>query len=786
MRSLSALALALVLGPLAVGQDKPDPFALERLLGPDALFVASLPRTPAAAQGYDGSELRKLWEHPEVRAFLAPFEAWLQSRKTQPAADLRGRQMPPFNEMSREFTGLTIDELWDLLQGPVGIAVYDLPMGPRHSLDLVVALGAADGASLAKNAAKIREALGRHAGPLKEGEFQKDGATLHELGTDAFTVYWAVLKQTLFVTTTQARLEQIAASAAKPGPSILDDPSYKNARARVSPDSGHFFSAWIGVSAILKRFKAEIGDEGLGVMQALGVADLDAAAMAVGFENGLVVERYALTTTRQDRGLLKLLAGGAGKPAVSAPSGAVAWAHSGLDLAASYDVLIETAKAIPELEDEVLSSLKAFEEEAGFKIRDLLAGFGEGWTSWSVFPEGGGALPFEVVAVPLRDPAKLGEAAEKFGAFLGMKADTMPFRGRTIRLASLPLDEADVFGHMTGGLLLPSFPMAWYVEKDVLYYSSNPLALKRHILHGASAKPLSSDPRYAVLAARAPAAAQDAFFYLDTGRWLNVFYSTIDPLATAGRDFVRDPQTGQVILDLARLPLGETLSELVGGSLTSKRTEPGALLLESRSKAGVSFTSIMSGAVMLGGAAGFGFAMAMRPAAAIEVDGVAGNELLASVSLQLLKQAQETFKNSDSDRNGVADYWTRDVAGLWGLKDAAGQPIFLVDPALAQSDPDGIGRYGLGASPRSGYHVKAMVTDADGEPYAKDEDKDGSAFTNKTRWAVTAWPALYGGSGRMTFIVGQDGKVWKKDTQGKPADRWPGKDPAAEGWEPAE
>jgi hypothetical protein len=367
-----------------------------------------------------------------------------------------------------------------------------------------------------------------------------------------------------------------------------------------------------------------------------------------------------------------------------------------------------------------------------------------------------------------------------------MKADTMTFRGRTIRLTSLPLDEADLIGGLTGGLLVPSFPAAWYVEKDILYYSSNPLALKRHILHGGAAKPLTDDPRYKELAARVPAGSSDAFFYMDTGRWLNVIYSTIDPLASAGRDFVRDPQTGQIILDLARLPLGETLSELVGGSLTTKRTEPGALVIESRSKAGVSFTSLMSGLVGLGAAGGFAFAMAMRPAAPIEVDGVAGNELLAAVSLQLLRQAQETFKNSDSDRNGVADYWTRDVAGLWGLKDAAGQPIFLVDPALAQSDPDGAERYGLGQNPRSGYHVKAMVTDADGEPYAKDDDKDGSAFTNKARWAVTAWPALYGGSGRMTFIVGQDGKVWKKDTQGKAADRWPGKDPAAEGWEPAD
>ncbi len=129
----------------------------------------------------------------------------------------------------------------------------------------------------------------------------------------------------------------------------------------------------------------------------------------------------------------------------------------------------------------------------------------------------------------------------------------------------------------------------------------------------------------------------------------------------------------------------------------------------------------------------------------------------------------------------MADYWTRDVAGLHSLKDRSGQFIFLLDPQTAAADPDGAARYGLAAAPKNGYYFKMMVGDPDGEAYQKDDGK-----TNKKRYGVVAWPAQPGVSGRFTFITNETGKVWKKDTQGQPVDRWPGKDPAADGWAPAE
>jgi hypothetical protein len=267
---------------------------------------------------------------------------------------------------------------------------------------------------------------------------------------------------------------------------------------------------------------------------------------------------------------------------------------------------------------------------------------------------------------------------------------------------------------------------------------------------------------------------------MDLGRILNIAYNLLEPVVHLVRDLPRDPETGELIVDLARMPLGETLADLVGAMLMSKRTFPDAIVVDSWSNTGATVSAYLGGV-----AAGVAIPMLLgSPRHAQERGGVAQNEMMAEMGLQFIRQAQETFKNSDSDRNGAADFWTRDVAGLYALKDSSGQAIFLLDPPTAQADPEGAARHGLALAPKNGYFYRMMVTDPDGEVYQKDDDKDGSAFTHASRYGVAATPAQYGATGRFTFITNETGKAWKKDTQGKPVAKWPGKDPAQEGWQP--
>lgn len=765
----AALILALV--SLSLAQEAPDPFLAERILAQNALVHLSLPQTAAIADDYSKSNLHKLIHHPEVRGFVASFETWFHKRKTQPSGG-----QPPWNEMAREAIGLTIDEVWDLLQGPLSFTVYDVPVGDPHKLDLVLTLGAPDAGKLEKAAAALKEAAKRN-GNVKEGEFAHGGATIREFGDNNLRLYYTVVQKTLIVTTQQARIEQTIDAAANPAfAGLRDDAVFKAARARVAPENRHFFLFYANLGHALKTYRRPLGDDVLKGAEVLGLADVPSIAMSLGYDGPFIRERFALMTSRQDRGLVKLLAGKAAPdPFVSkVPATATAYSSTALNLGEVYDVVAAAAKANPEFDETFKDLVGKYEARVGFKVREALASVGTTWTSWSTSPPGGGVWPDSLWAVALTDPNAFETALEKALTDGGLPLHELTFRGRRIRYVSIPLQ--DLFGGMPmPGLDFFSFSttICYTIEEKTLYLSSHPMALKRLILRGADKIPtILENPTYAALAARLEPEDGEARTYIDIGRAFVPVYGLLEPFSHLLRDQARD-ENGDLVVDLAKLPLEETLTELIGGLMMSKRTQPDGIRVDTRSNTGASVTT---GVALVGIGAAVAIPRLMGGNAG-GPGGVAGNEMMAEVSLQFIRNAQETFKNSDSDANGVADYWTRDVAGLHSLKDRSGQAIFLLDPQTAAADPDGAARYGLTAAPKNGYFYKMMVTDAEGGAYQKDDGK-----TNKTKYGVVAWPAIPGATGRFTFITNESGKIWKKDTLGEPVNAWPGADPSKDGW----
>lgn len=774
--------LLLALATFGIAQDRLDPFAMERLLAPGPLAYLAIPQSPAASEDYAGSALRRFWEHEEIRSFRAPLEAWWAKRKTQAVKSPAGEDLPPFNEMLRQTAGVTIDEFWSLLGGPFTAAFYDVPTGAGHDLDLVFALGGPDAALLRRLSGQVRDVLKNQG--LKDEEFAHEGIPFRALGDDAFRLYYAYLENHLVVTTTRERLEQIATSSAKKqGPALRDDADFKASRNRVSPDGRHLAHLHLNTGGALRRFRAELGEEPLKVLEHVGLADIAAVDLSLAYDGGYLRERVSLRTSRQDRGLLKWLAGRPSKDpaAPKVPAGALAYVHASGDPAGLFDVILEASKADPDMEEGFAGAVKELESMLGLNLREALGSLGTSWTAWSAYPEGGGLLPYDLSAIELKDPAAFSKALRSVLKAMDAPVERMIFRDRAIEFTSLRLFPA-VAG-LDPELEGVGYPLAWTLDGKTLLLSTNPLSIKRHLLDGPGKTPIAADPRFAAIAARVPAEAWESWVYLDFGRLVAAFYTMLEPALHVIRDLPRDPQTGELIVDLARLPLGETLAELIGPSLTHKRTLPDGLLLESWSKLGMSYFTVVEVAIVAAVAIP-GLLSARRAAA--EPAGPAANELIAQLSLQLIRQAEETARASDIDRNGAADYWTRDLAGLYGMKDEGGRPVFLIDPQTAQADPDGAARYGLTPAPKNGYFFKMMATDVDGQAYQADADKDGSAFTHPSRYGVSAWPARYGPGGRFTYILGESGKIWKMDTEGRPVDRWPGKDPAEAGWEPAD
>jgi hypothetical protein len=169
------------------------------------------------------------------------------------------------------------------------------------------------------------------------------------------------------------------------------------------------------------------------------------------------------------------------------------------------------------------------------------------------------------------------------------------------------------------------------------------------------------------------------------------------------------------------------------------------------------------------------------------------NEMNASASMKTLCTAEMDFRANDRDGNGVNDFWTGDVSGLFCLRPQdSGSPLGLIEISVAAADGAPVMRsipadrkavFSSSARPKAGYFFRAMKEDESGEPYGRDTEgrKSLGPYYNLAGFAFCAHPAKYPSSGRQTFIVNESAMVWKKDTRGEAVAGWP-ENPEEEGW----
>ena len=144
------------------------------------------------------------------------------------------------------------------------------------------------------------------------------------------------------------------------------------------------------------------------------------------------------------------------------------------------------------------------------------------------------------------------------------------------------------------------------------------------------------------------------------------------------------------------------------------------------------------------------------------------DELSAMDICRTFVQAQREYALASPDAKGVGAYAQRFLStegkrdGLyWRAKE--GEPASPMGPLVAKAAQDGYTAAAGAAGPKPfyGYCFKILRSqgkDAPGGP--KDYVKDGKMTGG---FALVAWPAQYGNSGVMTFLVNQTGIVFEKD-----------------------
>lgn len=142
------------------------------------------------------------------------------------------------------------------------------------------------------------------------------------------------------------------------------------------------------------------------------------------------------------------------------------------------------------------------------------------------------------------------------------------------------------------------------------------------------------------------------------------------------------------------------------------------------------------------------------------------NELDVIKVLQAIVDAERDYASQDRNGDGVLDYAQKFISSP-GKRDglywptAAGEPSSPLGPLVAQATAKGYKKSANVPTPYHGYYYRMLKGQGkNAETGAFDYVVQGRGIAG---FAVIAYPARYGNSGIMTFIVNQDGKVYQSD-----------------------
>jgi hypothetical protein len=150
---------------------------------------------------------------------------------------------------------------------------------------------------------------------------------------------------------------------------------------------------------------------------------------------------------------------------------------------------------------------------------------------------------------------------------------------------------------------------------------------------------------------------------------------------------------------------------------------------------------------------------------------IGNNELSALATVRAYVEAQREYAAKDRDGDEVLEY-AQKIRSTPGTKDGLYWPpdldgeISPLGPHAAQAQAQGYFKPGsrehaAQPEPFHGYYFKILTRQGPSAPGGKyDYVINGNMIGG---FALVAWPAEYGNSGIMTFIVNQQGRVYQKD-----------------------
>jgi hypothetical protein len=149
-----------------------------------------------------------------------------------------------------------------------------------------------------------------------------------------------------------------------------------------------------------------------------------------------------------------------------------------------------------------------------------------------------------------------------------------------------------------------------------------------------------------------------------------------------------------------------------------------------------------------------------RRRAAQEREGVLG--------LATIANAEADFRANDRDRNGILDFWTGDVAGLYTYG--------LIPREIAEADAAPLVPLVPQPIPYQGHYYRALIADDSQSPpidYRQVTDPKSGAVHNPQRFGFVVYPAKGLVPPKYVWIVNENNTCFHSTVAGPPPSRWP-------------
>jgi hypothetical protein len=460
--------------------------SLDRLVPADTAVVVSVRDLPALNARSADTSFMRAWTDPEIARFFAPLRE--HPKLTAFLAELKAE------------TGLTLDEMGDLLTGDVLFAMpkVDFDNAGVPSLFLAFEVG--------ENQSRIADLIATATAKTKATIAREDYNGVELVTTTASAedaeeepgseTFWALHEGRWLIGSNRAAvtdaLDALAAGGlARP---LAESPDYLRLldRAPGTPE----MLAHVNFRAIYPALIASVeakrdpnaapnmfGIEPVAVMKALGLDVIEGLSMVASHKEGTDYFSAALNYT-EDRGIVRFLAYKDG-PVAKPDWMPAAWfnvSSQNFSLADFYTE-IETvlARVSPLLAGMAQGQVQAFERKLGINLkRDLFGSLGHSFISGFADPAGVNAekaTPYDeldqMIAISLADQAVFERALDAIkGAFLPPGAasplQSREYLGRTIHSVASPMPGAKSFCYaISDGWLLMGIGSAGTVESAI-------------------------------------------------------------------------------------------------------------------------------------------------------------------------------------------------------------------------------------------------------------------------------------------------------------------------------